>query len=267
MGYRIADFHNDIMTAPGGGDLSALAGEADLCVCALFTGARSFARIEELARLFFAQRREGQFLSLEDASYLREDRIEEVCSWRPVCISLTWNGENALAGGCLAEGGLTAKGERVLREIASRGIALDCAHLNVRSFCDALDLAPRIVCSHTCMYSVHPHPRNLKDRQIREILDRGGLVGIALVRAFLGGGGDTEAVFAHFDRAVQKFGIEGFCLGTDFNGTRDLPAGLEGYAGLQRLADRFICGGYSERDVEKLFYENLKNYLAKNGCF
>ena len=266
MEYGIADMHNDILTATDCPDLAALAAETEACVCAIYTGERKFAQVRRLARSFFAERRSGQYLSLEDASYLDGENIEEVCGWRPVCVSLTWNKENALAGGCMAEGGLTQMGEQVLRILASRGIALDCAHLNVRSFYDALDIAPRIACSHACLYARHPHPRNLKDSQIREVIQRGGIVGIALVKAFLGGQGDAEAVFRHFDHGVQKFGIGGFCFGTDFNGTDDLPLGLERYACLETLADRFLRAGYTKKDVRRLYFENLLEYLSANDC-
>lgn len=267
MECRIADFHNDIMTAQNKPDLAMLADDTAACVCALFTGQRNFFEVKKLSQRFFSEKKCGQYLSLEDASYLSEECIDEVCGWNPVCISLTWNGENALAGGCLSEGGLTAKGGRVLKALTARGIALDCAHLNVRSFCDALEYEPRIVCTHTCMYALHPHPRNIKDWQVREVLDRAGLIGITLVRPFLGGKGDIECVFRHIDYAVQKFGIEGICFGTDFNGTRALPPGLETYEGMFKLTELLVRGGYKAQEVEKLFFRNLQNYLAENSRF
>ena len=141
-----------------------------------------------IAEDFFRRGHDNLFLTLEDASYLGCATDDEVLGWGPACVSLTWNYENGLAGGCFSETGLTRRGERAVAMLGERGIALDCAHLNIRSFCDVLDFPAEIVNTHTCMYALHPHPRNIKDWQIREIAERGGLVGVTFVGKFLGEG-------------------------------------------------------------------------------
>ena len=265
MEWKIADFHNDALTA--GVDLGLLSKETELCVCAIYTGERSLQYIRALASKFMKERRQNLFLSLEDASYLNDDNIEEVAAWAPVCVSLTWNGENALAGGCLSDGGLTSRGERMVTELSQKGIAIDVSHLNTRSFCELLDCCPHIVATHSCLNVFCNHPRNLADWQIKEITERGGIIGITLVTSFLGGQGRAEDVFRHIDYGVQKFGLKHFCLGTDFNGTSDLPRGVEGYCGAGRLAELFMCAGYDEDDIGAIFSGNLRAYLTENDAF
>ncbi len=263
----IADFHNDVLTA-NGGDLFAVARQTKACVCAAFGGGRTFGDIRGLVVRLRAAGESNLFLSLEDASYMDESNIAEVCSWCPVCVSLTWNGENALAGGCLSDGGMTLRGRKMAVSLARAGIALDCAHLNARSFCDLLDCAPKIVDSHTCLGGVHPHPRNLADWQVREIAARGGLIGIAFVGRFLCEGyADAGAVFRHFDYGVQKYGINCFCCGTDFFGTADLPADLGGYSSLGRLRSQFEKAGYREADIDALLFGNLCAFLGVGASF
>ena len=262
----IADFHNDILTAKKSAGLAALSAETEACVCAVFGANRSFGAVAKTVQKFFREKKPNLYLSLEDAHYLCESNIAEVCSWRPVCVSLTWNGANALAGGCMAEGGLTRLGKKMAGMLAASGIAIDCAHLNERSFSDVLETGAPVVDSHTCLYALRKHPRNLKDRQIRMIAERGGLVGIAFVGRFLGAkGADGRTVFEHFDHGIQKFGIAPFCFGTDFNGTEDLPHGLKTYKEAETLADIFLQNGYDTAAVEKIFRGNLIQFLTKKA--
>ena len=262
----IADFHNDILTEENAPDLDGLSKEVKSCVCAVYTGARSLDTVRGLVKKLQEKKRKNLYLALEDASYLEERNVEEVCSWKPVSVSLTWNAQNGLAGGCLSDGGLTARGRAVAKKLAANGIVLDCAHLNVRSFYDLLDEVPCIVDTHTCLSGVYRHPRNLDDAQIKEIADRGGLIGIAFVGKFLAeNGAGMQEVFRHVDYGVQKFGDHCFCFGTDFNGTDDLPNGLKSYADADSLRELFYKVGYPKRSVDKIFAENLQNFLAKKS--
>ena len=259
----IADFHNDLLTARREPDYSLLAG-ASPCVCAVYGGGRTFVQVRALVSRFFATRGEGLYLSLEDASWLDDDNIEEVCSWQPVCVSLTHNGQNALAGGCLGGGDLTSRGERMVRALAAAGIFIDCAHLNPQSMAQVAELAP-VVDSHTCFCAVHPHPRNLEDWQIERILSSGGLVGVTFVGKFLcQGTASSRDIFCHVDYAVQKFGADAICFGSDFFGTDDLPADVKGYGQTERLRECFVRAGYTLAEIEKIFRGNLQNFLTKN---
>ena len=182
----VSDFHNDLLTCCKEPDFSLLA-QASPCVCAVYGGGRTFEQVRDIVHFFFAHRREGMYLSLEDASWLNEENIEEVCGWNPICVSLTHNESNALAGGCMGEGGLTPLGKRAVSTLAQRGIFVDCAHLNAKSMEEVSDLAPAVN-SHTCFCAVNAHPRNITDEQIAKILSAGGLIGVTFVGKFLSEG-------------------------------------------------------------------------------
>ena len=123
--YMIADFHNDFLTSEGGGDLAKIARETECCVCAVYTGGRGIAEVRRIVGRFRQKREKNLYLSLEDASYLDESTAEEVCGWEPVCVSLTSNGSNALAGGCLSDGGLTARGRKAVQARGMKAIVVD----------------------------------------------------------------------------------------------------------------------------------------------
>lgn len=259
---KIADFHNDFLTArpfvPAGG----IAARTDCAVCALYYGGRPFARLQALAENFAAARPQNLFLGLEDVGYLAAEPVSAVLAWKPVYASLTWNGDNALAGGCYGCGRLTARGEAVVRALAAGGVAVDCAHLGPASFCDVLDCGVSVVDSHTCLSAVHPHPRNLADWQAGEIVARGGLIGIAFVGDFLCAGNAAAAdVFRHLDHGVQKFGPRHFCIGSDFYGTQDVPAGLRGYGDLSALRACMERAGYPPESIAAILHGNLRRFL------
>lgn len=60
------------------------------------------------------------------------------------------------------------------------------------------------------------------------------------------------------DRFVQRYGADCLCLGTDFNGTKDLPADFKTYADLPRLVRGFERRGYTAVDIDKILYGNAK---------
>ena len=261
----IADFHNDVLTASM--DIKTLSKETDCCVCALFRGSRNFAQLRETAEHFLSERPDSLLLGLEDIGYFSEETEEEIFSWRPVYASLTWNDENALAGGCMSDGQLTPKGRQVVRKLSRRHICVDCAHLNKVSFSALLDSETYcIIDSHTCLNGVNRHPRNLDDWQVKEIADRGGLIGIAFVGRFLREGGEasSEDIFRHIDYGVQKFGVDFFCLGSDFNGTDDLPRDVRGYSDLSVLRERFYRAGYKESYINNIFYFNIRRFISSH---
>ena len=259
----VSDFHNDLLTCCKKPNFSLLA-QASPCVCAVYGGGRTFEQVRDIVHFFFAHRREGMYLSLEDASWLNEENIEEVCGWNPVCVSLTHNESNALAGGCMGEGGLTPLGKRAVSTLAQRGIFVDCAHLNAKSMEEVSDLAP-VVNSHTCFCAVNAHPRNITDEQIAKILSAGGLIGVTFVGKFLSEGrASAQDIFRHTDHAVQKFGIWGVCFGSDFFGTDDLPSDVQNFEQEEKMRALFLAAGYSVSDTEKIFRENLQKFLAKN---
>lgn len=261
--YMIADFHNDFLTS-GSGNIQEISKKTACAVCAVYRGARSYYDIVNIVHGFLKDRPKNLYLGLEDVGYADESNLDEICSWRPVYVSLTWNGRNELAGGCGASGGLTDKGRRAVRRFAAEKIPIDCAHLNAESFREVLDCGAFPVDSHTCLNAVWRHARNLDDRQVKEITARGGLIGITFVEKFLcAGRANAEDVFRHVDHGVQACGLKNFCLGTDYFGADRFAAGLENYEGEEELRICFLKRGYSRTDVDRIFAQNLQNFLSK----
>ncbi len=204
----------------------------------------------------------GKMFSIEDLWFTAYEGLS-VLKVRPLYCTLTHNDGNALGGGATSVVPLSTFGKRVIREMNYLSIALDVSHLNRKSFYSAIPLADRVLCSHTALYSVHKHPRNLLDNQIKLVLSKGGIVGITPVAEFLGKNGTAEDFVRHVDTFVCKFGISGIAIGTDFYGTEPIRK-IDNYENLTSyLINALIKLGYTEKQISAILTDNAKKFLCK----
>lgn len=213
----------------------------------------------------FVNAQKKLFLGVEDLHFLSNDLLESFFSVRPIYAGLTWNNTNCLAGGAHESGKLTAFGKQVVKGLELSGTQVDTAHLNEESFMDISKISSKpLFCSHSACYGVNHHSRNLKDYQIKMIVDSGGLFGLCLVSDFLNGVkhcGISDIVM-HIDYFACKFGINNLAFGTDFYGTKHLPNGIKDYNDLViKLSDELSKLGFTEKSLNKIFYENAHTFL------
>lgn len=137
-------------------------------------------------------------------------------------VILTWNYNNMLAGGSKDNGRLTKKGIKYLKYIESKNIILDLSHLNYESFYDCLNHYHKpFICSHSNCYNLCPHPRNLKDDQIKMIKKNKGLIGICSIKDFISydiSKQNIKGLVDHIDYLKNLIGIDYICLGMDYMG-------------------------------------------------
>jgi len=155
-------------------------------------------------------------LHIEDGWFITPENIDEIIAFRPYSVGLTWNTDNALAGGAHGNGDLTPWGRKVIEKLVKAGIIIDLAHLNRQSFWSVVELlkerGQKLFCSHCCFDEIHPHPRNLDREQLRAIVESDGIVGLTPVEKFLGDGG----FHAHLDYFIENFGSDNIGIGTDY---------------------------------------------------
>lgn len=179
-------------------------------------------------------------------------------------LTLTWNQRNQIADGIgesRTGGGLTEFGLKVITEMNRLGILIDVSHLSEAGFWDVIKRSEApIVASHSNCYTLCPHLRNLRDNQIKALADKRGVIGITFVPKFLTQENrkpTIEDIIKHIDYLVEKVGVNYVGLGSDFDGTKNLPLGLEGAHKIPNITATLINHGYRERDIKKILGENF----------
>lgn len=120
-------------------------------------------------------------LGLENGRPLAVDgALEEVASWGTRYVTLThmatheWCDASTDAA---SHGGLSRRGEEIVRELNRRGILPDVSHVSDDAVLHTLDVSRSpVLASHSSSRALCDHPRNLPDSLVREIGRRGGLV-------------------------------------------------------------------------------------------
>jgi len=118
-------------------------------------------------------------------------------------MTLTWNNStdwatsaldetspNPSQGGALKDParkkGLTAFGKEVVKRMNELGMLVDLSHVGETTFWDAINTTTKpVLVSHSCVYSLCPHHRNLKDDQILAVGKNGGVIHLNFYSGFL----------------------------------------------------------------------------------
>ncbi len=193
--------------------------------------------------------------------------IEEYHSRGVRMAAITWNHENALATPhCVnANDGLKEYGLQAIKEMQRLGMAVDVSHLNEAGFFDILyktHIPP--MASHSCCRAIKEHTRNLTDRQLRELFEAGGFVGLNFYPAFLTDGLCTlDTLIDHFDHMMALGGEGKIGFGSDFDGIGTKPIGLDNPEDYPNLLQALTRRGYRQSQIKDIAGEALINYYAR----
>lgn len=205
----------------------------------------------------------GAILSLEGSAPLVDDpeMLEVFYALGVRMASLTWNDRNPFADGLeIADNpsGITHLGKRLIKKMQALGVVLDLSHLAETGFWDIMEnVEGPVALSHANAYALCPHPRNLKDEQLKAIAERKGVVGVCFAPKFLARPTATiDDAVTHVEYLCEKMGIDCVGLGSDFDGISSTPAGLSSPLGTVALLERLKERGFGEADLKKLAGEN-----------
>ena len=165
--------------------------------------------------------------------------------------------------------GLTDAGKELVRVCNELGILIDLSHMNEAGFNDVarLSTAP-LVATHSNVHALCPSPRNLTDRQLGQIRESGGMVGLNFSTSFLRTDGmmmadiGIDAMVRHIDYLVDKLGEDHVGLGSDFDGCT-VPAPIKDVTGVPKLFQALADKGYDAPLLAKLAHENWISCLER----
>lgn len=210
-------------------------------------------------------------LSIEGADFLGSDLflLELVHNMGVRLITLTWNGRNSLGDGVRAGGGgLTNFGFKAVKAMQDLNIIVDVSHLAEKGFWDLCSVATKpFVASHSNAWAICPHPRNLKDEQIREISHNGGLIGMNLCPPFIAEDREDQnlaALVRHMSHIAAVGSVDILCLGGDLDGIEELPQGMQDVRDIAKLPDLMASAGFSPKEIQAICAGNLLRFLKNN---
>ena len=178
-------------------------------------------------------------------------------------LTLTWNGENAIAGGSKSDKGLTDFGRTVINKMNKLNMAVDVSHLNDKSFYKVIELAQKPIATHSNCRFVCDVPRNLSDNQIKLICEKHGIIGLNFYPLFLG-----ENVYEKIYRNIFHLCDMGYenniAIGSDFDGA-DMSSNLCNITKIPDLYTFLERKGLDELLLDKIFYKNAIETFDKWG--
>jgi len=223
---------------------------------------------DELAACFAGTGHAGALLLLENADPLLEFDPAVLKRRGFLVVGLTHAGRNRIGCGNKVENpsGLSEAGRSLVTRLDRLGFALDLAHLSEQGFRETADsFAGPLVSTHTGIRAFCDNPRNLSDRQIRTILDREGMIGLAAYPGMLSSSGEAciDDYFRQLDWLIQRYGPRGIGIGSDFGGFDAMCRGLEDHSALPRVADLLAAAGYSDQVIAAVFGENWFRFFSR----
>lgn len=192
-------------------------------------------------------------------------------------ISLTHHTENRFGGGNYTKGiGLKEDGKKLLDYMAGKSIPIDLSHNSdllaegILNHIDTQKLDIPVIASHSNFREIWNHPRNLTDEFAKEIIHRGGIIGVNFLRAFL----DPEVperLLEHLLHGFQIGGEKSICFGADYFYTKDFgdPSRIPFYFPLAENAGKYpsLIESMEDKlipaDLEGLAYRNSLEFYRK----
>lgn len=220
----------------------------------------------------------GYILSMECADpVLDPDHIHEWYDHGLRAIGITHYGPNRYGGGTRSEAGLAAEALPLLKNIERLGIALDMTHLSDRAFRQVADVfGGRVLASHQNARKFCDWQRQFSDEQIRYVLGRDGVLGVACDAIMLQPGWVRGVTKPEVTLARVVDNVDHICqlagdalhvgVGSDLDGgygAEQTPADLDTIADLRRLPDLLAKRGYSDADVVAVMHGNWLRFFGE----
>lgn len=207
------------------------------------------------AVLAAASGRVGLVVSLEGAHGIDKGGLPALRALHArglAALGLTWSFSNRFAGSSGdGGGGLTDDGRALIAEANRLGIVVDVSHASQRSTLEACaaSRAP-VIASHSNVFALSGHARNLHDDEIDCIARSGGVIGLNFHDSFVGKPATIAKVADHADYLKRRGGIGVVALGSDFDGLIHPADGLGDASKLPALWAELRRRGWSEVEID-----------------
>ncbi len=205
-------------------------------------------------------------LTVEDGGIINNEmkRLDLLYKMGIRMLSLTWNYSNSLGHPNLQSTshlGLTSFGFDTVGRMNELGMMIDVSHLSDKGFWDIIDASTKpILASHSNARAVIERNRNLDDKMIKALAEKGGIMGLNFCPYFLSSKSDVMVIddlIKHLIHIRNVGGAEVMAIGTDFDGMNG-ELEIQHIGQMDKLTDALMKAGFSDLDIERLYYKNAK---------
>lgn len=220
--------------------------------------------------------------SIEGCDFIKNiDELRKLYELGLRSILLVWNNKNKYGGGTYATGGLTEEGKKFIWEAINLGITIDLSHMNRETFEDTVSilkeaknksLNPKVIVSHSDVYELFNHPRNITGEQIKMLKEFKPVMGLVSYSMFLTDKDEEIEVLKdkylnHIKHVIDILGIN--CVGIssdDMEYDRILLGNpveniIFPYKDLKKEIYNLLIKEFSIEEVNKIMELNIKNKL------
>ncbi|MFK7774319.1 MAG: dipeptidase [Saprospiraceae bacterium] len=223
----------------------------------------------------------GYILSLEGAdSMVTIDHLEMSYEQGLRAIGPAHYGPGTYAHGTNSTGGIGQKGKALLKKIEELNLILDATHLCDISFWETMkNYNGPVWASHNNCRKFVNHNRQFSDEQIKELISRDAVIGIALdawmmVPNWVRGESTPECMGVTLKQMIDN--IDHICqlsgdarhvgIGTDLDGgfgKEQTPSDLDTIADLQKVPQMLADKGFNQEDINHIMHQNFISFLQR----
>lgn len=213
--------------------------------------------------------------SIEGCDYIKdENELDELYRLGLRSILLVWNNKNKYGSGILGNTGLTDIGKSFIKHAIDLGIIIDVSHSNYDTFYDILDIVKQekriaknviLVASHSNARDICDIPRNLTHKQLIDLKNLGGYIGIVGYNPFLGNNNFKQQYLRNIDYMINEIGFSPnkILVSTDnMNFLNNNDNTFDIYSIRSNLY-KLLSRRYSYDILEKILYGNSLNIFKE----
>lgn len=213
----------------------------------------------------------GSFLTLEGVEAIGNDltKLDHLLDLGVLSVGLTWNPANLAADGVQEPrgGGLTTFGFDIVKKLNDRKVFTDVSHLSVASFWDVMKAAKYPIATHSNVFDLCRHVRNLNNDQINAMIERDAMIHIVFNPPFTVDEKKQKVatindLVKHVEALAELGAIKNIGFGSDFDGISSHIEELNHAGEVQKLIAA-LESKFTKEDVKGFAFQNFLNHLPK----